>query len=124
MDVSNLIPSTGTSSPSQHATNRTQAPAEVLGAPHSPAPESAPTTSIARPTEAAFHAGDRVERSPELERRVSELRRELDAQPELSAERIEELRQEMREARETSHQTLVRAALGILRGELFFVASK
>lgn len=119
MDVTHLIPE---SRPNR--SDATDARARSLGV-AAGAPAGAPASSHAsvtpRPAAPTAHVGDRIERSPESQERIDELKRELGQPPELDAQQIEQLRQEIRESRAASHETLLRAALGILHGELYFL---
>src|SRR6185436_1309257 len=119
MDVSNLIPAPGPTAAKPGAPNRT-------------APDSAPVplkaiaaaatggANTARPATAPPSVSDRLERSPELQRNLAELEAELGRRSEASAHSAEKLMADVREAKDASHETLVRAALGILHGELYF----
>jgi hypothetical protein len=65
-------------------------------------------------------AGDRIERTAELETKLIELRQALDRAPESHPVDLEALREEIAKSRLASRETLLRAAAGILHGELFF----
>ncbi len=119
MDVSNLVPN---QPPAR--SEGAEARARTLGlapGPTARADQAARAAATARPPTAAGSVRDRIERSGELEQRLAELKGELGRQPELRKDEIAELRAKVSESREASHETLVRAALGILHGELFFL---
>jgi hypothetical protein len=63
---------------------------------------------------------DEVGRSPELDQKVQALKARLDGLPDLSQERITELREQLNESRKASHQKILQAATNLLNGELFF----
>jgi hypothetical protein len=122
MDVSNLIPSQDGARSTAGAAARgkpdaAEAPAQAMAA---AASAGSVTPRPAAPTSAV---SDRVERSEELSRRIAELKIELERRSAASARRTAEVRRDIQESKEASHETLVRAALGILRGELFYFES-
>ncbi|MSR46788.1 MAG: hypothetical protein EXS13_06975 [Planctomycetes bacterium] len=110
MDASNLIPP----NPAR--------PASVARRPY----EAAPTTEKAARAAAAGAnsrrgaSSDRIERSPELEAKLTELKRQLDRQPDYHPVDLEAIRADLAETRHASRETLLRAAAGILEGEIFF----
>ncbi|MBL8840722.1 MAG: hypothetical protein JNL90_04240 [Planctomycetes bacterium] len=119
MDVTNLVPNQPPTR-SEGAEARTRA----LGLPPGPtarADQAARAAASARPATATNSVHDRIERSGELEQRLAELKGELGRRPELRKDEIEAMQSELKESRHASHETLVRAALGILHGELFFL---
>ncbi len=121
MDVPNLIPA---QRPATSAEGATRSKPDVAAAPSKAiAAAAAAGSTTARPTAPTASTSDRIERSPELERRVAELRLELHRASEEAKSRVAEVSREILEAKQASHETLVNAALGILRGELYFVAS-
>ena len=120
MDVSNLVPAQGPAN-AGNAVSRTKAETAPLPA-SGAAPVAPAVPSTPRPANAPTHVADRVERSPELQRRVADLRRELERGSQAARERAGEVAGKIREAMDASHETLLRAAVGILRGELYFFA--
>ncbi len=64
--------------------------------------------------------GDRLERTPELDEKLSALRQALDRAPDPHPVDLEALREEIARSRLASRETLLRAAAGILQGEFFF----
>jgi hypothetical protein len=122
MDVSNLIPP---SQPprSDGAEKRTR----ELGLPPPPtaaAEQAARSASTGRPAASASVVRDRVERSPEFERQLREWKESLVLEtPERRTADLEAIRSEIAAAKDASHETLMRAAQGILEGELFFLAA-
>lgn len=106
MDVSKLVPTLG----SGGADGPRRAQAETVRA---SLVDSAPARSIE----------DRVERSAELDRQIDALKRALDREPRLPAERIDELRAWIGDANHSSYDVRAHAALGILHGERFFQQS-
>jgi hypothetical protein len=120
MDVSNLIPPTQPPR-SEGAEKRTR----ELGLPP-PATLAAETAARAaatgRPAVAGKALGDRIERSPEFEQQLAGYKDQLGQQTAMRKEEVAALRQEIAETMDASHETLIRAALGILHGELYFLA--
>ena len=122
MDVSNLVPTQGSSRPAESATTTARSKPEAASLPpKAMAAAAAAGAETPRPAAPTTSVSDRIERSPELERRVAELRAELHRQDSAVRERAGEISQAIRDANEASQETLVRAALGIIHGELFFV---
>jgi hypothetical protein len=120
MDVSNLIPPTQPPR-SEGAEKRTR----ELGLPPPAtlaAENAARAAATGRPAVAGKPVGDRIERSPEFERQLADYKEQLGQQPAMRKEEVKALRQEIAETMDASHETLIRAALGILHGELYFLA--
>ena len=120
MDVSNLIPPTQPPR-SEGAEKRTR----ELGLPPPPtlaAESAARAAATGRPPVAAKPVGDRIERSPEFEQQLAGYQDALGQPTAMRKEEVEALREEIAETMDASHETLIRAALGILHGELYFLA--
>ncbi len=119
MDVSNLVPNQPPArSEGAEARNR---PLGLAPGPTARLDQAARAAATARPTTAANSVRDRIERSDETEQRLAQLKHELGRQPEVRKDEIEALRAQMKESLNASHETLVRAALAILHGELYFL---
>jgi len=124
MDVSNLIPSPAAPNTAPGASPRARPEAAPLSNPvAAPAPAGATTARPTAPANPSAAVSDRIERSPELTKRVAELELELGRQTEAAREHVAEVSQRIREAMDASHETLLRAALGIIHGELYFLPS-
>ncbi|MBM4013816.1 MAG: hypothetical protein FJ293_02490 [Planctomycetes bacterium] len=63
---------------------------------------------------------DRLERTPELEQKLASLRQALDRAPDPNPVDLDALREEITRSRLNTRDTLLRAADGILLGELYF----
>lgn len=120
MDVPNLIPSN--QAPRTDGADRMKS----LGQPPAPnaaAEQAARAAFTGRPPAAAASVRDRVERTPEFEQRLKELKEQLGKEPATKKAELEAMRQEIDDSLQASHETLLRAAMGILHGELFFLGS-
>ena len=62
---------------------------------------------------------DRIERTSELADQVERIREQLDRETELSSTKIREIREQLSEDRERTHQLILQAAHSILTGDLF-----
>jgi transposase len=122
MDVSNLIPAQNSPAPAKPATARTRPDASPVPA-KAIAAAAAAGASTPRPAAPTGPISDRIERSADLDRRVAELNVELRRTSQESSDHVAEVTRALREAKDASHETLVRAAAGILHGELFFMKS-
>jgi len=76
-----------------------------------PAPEATDSASAARGEDPR----DRIERSADLQAHLREIRAKLDQDLEMTSDRIADLRREIQESRERSHELFSKAALEILR---------
>ena len=110
MDVSNQIPPS--SLPASRAPLASTGPTKGASAPVGRA--LAASASAGRTTSRLPSVADQIERSPELRRRLEELRAALDLTDATRKEHVAEIGRELRESNAPSHRTLVRAALGIL----------
>ena len=115
MDVQNLVPSSNPASPRASATG-----SKGHAAPLAFTAAAGASQVSHRPTAPGSSVGDRLERTPELSKRIEELRQEMQQSTDSRSDKIEQLRSEIHQSNQVTHQTLVRAALGILHGELYF----
>lgn len=102
----------------QRDTSRSRQRASPLATPA--ATPLAGGTSRTRLTPTTAARGDRLERTPELEQKLAGLKQELDRAPEAHPVDLDAIREELASSRQASRETLLRAATGILQGELFF----
>ena len=119
MDVSNLTPAPTSSGATGTAATRARTdrvPFEA-GTVHAPKPEAPATT---RPVLGSSHVADRIERSPELQQTLAELKLGLVRSPEVPNDQIGALRQQVATGSLASNGAFETAALGLLGGELFF----
>jgi hypothetical protein len=121
MDVSHLNstpnPTNGPSTPSLRSR-----PSSTPFTTSAPASESAADRPAAPATPAA-PVGDRLERTPELSRRLAELRADMEREAQARNAHVEAIRRQVEQEKTASHDTLMRAAAGILHGELYFLAT-
>jgi len=118
MDVTHLVPTPiQPNSPSSAATRarNDRAAFEAAPVPVATAPE-APLTP--RPVATTGAVGDRIERSPELERTVVELKLDLSRLPDAPPDRLEQLRSDLASGGSPSSADLARAAENLLTGDV------
>jgi hypothetical protein len=118
MDVSNLIPTPTTTSASGAAAARARSDRVPFDAAavHAPTPE-APAT--ARPVLGSAHVTDRVERSPELQRALAELKLEMTRTSDGAPDQVVALRQQVASGSLAANGSFEAAALRLLHGEPF-----
>ncbi len=121
MDVSNLIPANQPSRANDVAARSRSTDATVGSTP--PAAGAPLDAAPARPVPPLGAAGDRIERSPDLERDVAALQSQLGELPRLRQEQVAKLRSELDANKAATSETLASAALGILQGEFYFLQS-